>query len=49
MYPPIPGGLPRVVPKNGATIAGHFVPEDVCHFHFKPLMWLSLFGKANNL
>lgn len=27
MYPPVPMGLPRVAPKGGATIAGHFVPE----------------------
>ncbi|KAK3896876.1 cytochrome P450 [Staphylotrichum tortipilum] len=27
MYPPVPIGLPRVVPKGGATIAGHYVPE----------------------
>ncbi|EON96224.1 putative cytochrome p450 protein [Phaeoacremonium minimum UCRPA7] len=29
MYPPVPLGLPRVVPKGGATVAGHFVPEKV--------------------
>ena len=29
MYPPVPNGLPRTVPKGGATVAGHFVPEDV--------------------
>jgi cytochrome P450 len=29
MYPPVPIGLPRVVPRGGATIAGHFVPEKV--------------------
>ncbi|KAK3386377.1 cytochrome P450 [Sordaria brevicollis] len=28
MYPPVPTGLPRVVPKGGASIAGHFIPED---------------------
>lgn len=27
-YPPVASGLPRVVPKGGAKIAGHFVPED---------------------
>lgn len=29
MYPPVPTGLPRVVPEGGATISGHFVPENV--------------------
>ncbi len=29
MYPPVPFGLPRQVPKGGAKIAGHLVPEDV--------------------
>ncbi|KAK4119116.1 cytochrome P450 [Parathielavia appendiculata] len=27
MYPPVPMGLPRVVPKGGASIAGDYVPE----------------------
>ncbi|KAK8105485.1 hypothetical protein PG999_008844 [Apiospora kogelbergensis] len=27
MYPPIAGGLPRVVPAGGAAVAGRFVPE----------------------
>ncbi|KAK3998014.1 Isotrichodermin C-15 hydroxylase [Cladorrhinum sp. PSN332] len=27
MYPPVPTGLPRVVPRGGASIAGHYVPE----------------------
>jgi cytochrome P450 len=31
MYPPVPLGLPRIVPAGGATIAGHFIPEGVCH------------------
>ena len=26
MYPPVPTGLPRVVPNGGASIAGHYVP-----------------------
>ncbi|KAK4675163.1 hypothetical protein QC764_500720 [Podospora pseudoanserina] len=26
MYPPVPTGLPRVVPPAGASIAGHYVP-----------------------
>lgn len=29
MYPPVAAGMPRVVPKGGAKIAGTFVPEDV--------------------
>lgn len=28
-YPPIPIGMPRVVPKGGASIAGNYVPEQV--------------------
>jgi cytochrome P450 len=28
-YPPVPFGMPRQVPKGGATISGEFVPEDV--------------------
>jgi cytochrome P450 len=28
-YPPVPIGLPRAVPKGGATIAGLAVPENV--------------------
>ncbi|GKT50059.1 trichothecene efflux pump TRI12 [Colletotrichum spaethianum] len=27
LYPPVPIGLPRVVPQGGATIADHYVPE----------------------
>lgn len=29
MYPPVPIGLPRLVPDGGATISGHFVPAHV--------------------
>lgn len=29
MYPPVPAGLPRVVPKSGRRIVGHVIPEDV--------------------
>ncbi|KAF5492575.1 Cytochrome P450 monooxygenase 1 [Colletotrichum siamense] len=28
MYPPVPTGLPREVPKGGATICGQFIPEN---------------------
>ncbi|OTA87086.1 hypothetical protein M434DRAFT_399648 [Hypoxylon sp. CO27-5] len=27
MYPPVAGGFPRVAPKGGGMVAGHFVPE----------------------
>ena len=27
-YPPVPIGLPRMVPKGGATVIGHDLPED---------------------
>lgn len=29
IFPPLPLGLPRVVPVGGDTIDGHFVPEGV--------------------
>lgn len=29
LYPPATPGLPRVVPKGGIDIAGHYVPQDV--------------------
>jgi cytochrome P450 len=29
MYPPVPLGLPRTVPKGGDTVDGHFLPEGV--------------------
>ncbi|KAJ5644710.1 cytochrome P450 [Penicillium longicatenatum] len=28
MYPPVPLGMPRVVPKDGAVVSGQFVPEN---------------------
>lgn len=36
LFPPVAVGLPRSTPKGGATIAGNFVPEGVCHYfpHF---------------
>lgn len=29
MYPPVPTGFPRKVPKGGDMISGHFIPGDV--------------------
>ena len=29
LCPPIPAGLPRMVPKGGDTVCGYFLPEDV--------------------
>ena len=29
LYPPLPFGLPRVVPKNGAMIDGYVIPTGV--------------------
>jgi cytochrome P450 len=29
IYPPVPGGLPRVVPKGGANVCGHWIPGGV--------------------
>jgi cytochrome P450 len=29
MYPPVPVGIPRVTPKHGGMVTGHFVPEGV--------------------
>lgn len=28
-YPPVPFGMPRIVPKGGAAIVGEFIPENV--------------------
>lgn len=33
MYPPVAGGLPRVVPKGGAVVSGNYVPEGVSRRH----------------
>ena len=29
MYPPVPVGMPRVVPPSGASISGHYIPGNV--------------------
>lgn len=33
LYPPVPRGLPRGTPSEGANIAGTFVPGDVSSTH----------------
>lgn len=33
IYPPLPFGLPRVVPEGGDTVDGHFLPGGVSHTH----------------
>jgi cytochrome P450 len=33
LYPPVPLGMPRVIPAGGATISGRYVPEKVCKFY----------------
>ncbi|KAI1633880.1 cytochrome P450 [Biscogniauxia mediterranea] len=44
VYPPVPIGLPRVVPKGGAKICDHFIPEDtVVAIH----QW-AMYHNANN-
>lgn len=37
MYPPLPLGLPRVVPDDGDTVGGYFLPGGVRVFYTKPL------------
>jgi len=50
MYPPVPTGLPRVVPKGGATIAGEFVPEGVSVApHITVYFWRSELTKSRVL
>ena len=34
VYPPVPIGMPRVVPKGGAKVVDTFVPEGVSFFSF---------------
>lgn len=44
VYPPVPVGLPRVVPKEGTSICGEWVPGKVCHFQLScvyALMYMS--------
>jgi cytochrome P450 len=33
LYPPVPLGMPRMIPAGGATISGRYVPEKVCEFY----------------
>jgi cytochrome P450 len=37
MYPPVPIGLPRVVPRGGVNICGYYVPEKVSIQHDCPV------------
>ncbi|KAJ5248736.1 Cytochrome monooxygenase lcsI [Penicillium chermesinum] len=50
MYPPVPGLLPRVVPKGGALINGQFVPEgvSVAGAHFSTYRSASHFADAES-
>lgn len=32
IYPPLPLGLPRIVPTGGDTVDGYFIPEGVSVF-----------------
>lgn len=41
-YPPAPLGFPRVTPKGGVNIAGHYVPEGVSLPHAIVSQFLSL-------
>jgi cytochrome P450 len=43
LYPVAPGGLPRVVPEGGVTIAGHFLPEKVIYYIYLCVRTLTLF------
>lgn len=36
VYPPVPTGLPRVVPSGGNTILDRYVPEKVSSSHLSP-------------
>lgn len=31
IYPPVPSNMPRVIPDEGASVAGQWVPGGVCH------------------
>jgi len=38
LYPPVPIGLPRVIPMAGAQICGNFIPGGVCSLYLAILM-----------
>lgn len=39
LFPPVPIGLPRIVPSQGRSIGGHYIPGNVCKTHpFSPRM-----------
>lgn len=43
-YPPVPIGNPRVVPKGGRTLCGHYVPEDT---HVAIWQWATFHSEDN--
>ena len=52
LYPPIAVGMPRVSPRGGALICGHYVPEDVmriCSHSAKRTRWNSLINERSRL
>ena len=44
MYPPVPIGLPRIVPKGGASVADRYVPQDTTVAIFQ---WATYHNKDN--
>jgi cytochrome P450 len=49
LYPPVPIGLPRVVPNGGGIIGGCYVPENVrvtFSYHLMAI-WASHFGPSS--
>lgn len=42
LFHPVPIGLPRLVPDEGRSISGHFIPGNVCIIQLHSLILLSL-------